>query len=251
MNKDRLITVCGIILLIACAIWDYSLYKSNETIQVVETMSKGSMEEKKVVYLTFDDGPSSNTDKILDILEENGARATFFMIGNQINKNYDEVLERLLEGDNQIGVHTYSHEAGEIYKSADAYYKDVMKTRKVIRKYTGIEPDIYRFPWGSNNCYVKSFVKDVVAKLKKKGMKYCDWNVSGEDSVGKPTAANIIANVKNNYKVYNQPVVLLHDSASCDETVKALQSIIKLYKEAGYSFGVISERNRVYQWKLE
>ena len=81
------------------------------------------------------------------------------------------------------------------------------------------------------------------------GLEYCDWNVSGEDSIGNPTASQIIANVKKDYDRYNEPVVLLHDAGARKETVKALPEIIKMFINAGYSFDIIGNRDKPYQWK--
>lgn len=210
---------------------------------------KPENKNKKVAYLTFDDGPSILTKDILDILKKEDVKATFFMIGNQINDETKETVERLCSEGHQIGVHTYCHEAGNIYCSAETYYSDIMKTQEILLKYTGAAPLIYRFPWGSANNYIKGFRKEIVSKLSDLGMQYCDWNVSGEDSVGKTYAGQIINNVKKNYDKYNDPVILLHDSATMKETVKALPEIIRMYKEAGYTFDIIKNREKPFQWK--
>ena len=110
---------------------------------------------------------------------------------------------------------------------------------------------MYRFPWGSSNGYLKPYRKEIIKRLALRGLSYCDWNVSGEDSVGHPVASQIIANVKANYSKYNEPVILLHDSAGNKATVEALPEIISMYKEAGYDFGTISQRSKIYQWKLD
>ncbi len=202
----------------------------------------------KVAYLTFDDGPSTITEDILDILKKEDVKATFFMIGNQINEKTKPIVDRLCSEGHQIGVHTYCHEAGSIYCSAEAYYSDLMKAEQVILEYTGTAPLVYRFPWGSANGYIKGFRKEIVCKLSDVGMEFCDWNVSGEDSIGNPSAAQIYKNVKKNYDKFSEPVILLHDSATRKETVKALPDIIKLYKEAGYTFDVIKNREKPFQW---
>ncbi len=213
-------------------------------------VSGKEFDEEKIVYLTFDDGPSKNTERILEILKENDAHATFFLIGNQVNDNTIDVVKRMIKEGHQIGVHTFSHDAKSIYKSDKAYYNDVIKAERVIIEKTGVVPIVYRFPWGSNNCYVMKFRNKVIKRFKKIGLEFCDWNVSGEDSVGSPSAQAIVKNVKSCYARYNEPVVLLHDSASNKATVEALPRIIKLYREAGYSFGTISERSRIYQWRV-
>lgn len=222
-------------------------YRKNDQALTVSSDNKGRL--KKTAYLTFDDGPSDRTEEVLDILKENDINATFFLIGNQINKSTKKTLKRLVKEGNQVAVHTYCHEADCIYDSADTYYNDVMKAAKRIKKYTGVDPKFYRFPWGSVNGYIKNYRKDIIMRLKKEGFEYCDWNVSGEDSIRSPRARQIINNVKSNYRVYNEPVILLHDANARKETVKALPVIIKMYKDAGYSFDIIENRNKPCQWK--
>lgn len=239
MKKKSLFCLAGIFVLCVFGMLAHSINAFNK-----------SKDEKKVVYMTFDDGPSVLTDKVLDILKENDVHATFFLIGNQINDRTEDTVKRIVNEGHQIGVHTYSHDASKIYASADAYYDDILKAEQAIIKRTGIVPLVYRFPYGSNNCYVMKYRKNVIKKLKNAGLNYCDWNVSGEDSIGHPSVSKIIANVKSNYTRYNEPVVLLHDSGGNKATVSALPEIIKMYKEAGYEFGTINERSRIYQWRV-
>lgn len=272
MRKKNVTFIISLILLVMCSLYSFTIINNSCTDaeiaacgifngkgvisskSVINNGGDGSSNDadaKKVVYLTFDDGPSKCTGDILDILEENDVCASFFLIGNQINKSTLPLIKRMIKDGFQLGVHTYSHEPEDIYKSADSYYKDVMKTWELISRKTKKVPAVYRFPYGSNNCYVLKYRDDIISRLKKEGLDYCDWNVSGEDSIGRPSASQIIANVRNNYDVYNEPVVLLHDSGASTETVKALPAIIKMYRDAGYSFGVIGERSRIYQWKIK
>ena len=239
MNKKYVLLAILVLMLCMCSIWEYS------------TISNEALTEAKVAYITFDDGPSLITYEILDILRENDVRATFFLVGSKINDETKPLIEQMIADGHQIGVHTFSHDASCIYCSADAYYEDVINTASVINKYVGINPDIYRFPWGSNNAYIMPYREEVISRLRDKGLEYCDWNVSGEDSVGKPTASQIISNINANYVKYNQPVILLHDSASNEQTAKALPEIIRMYKEAGYGFATVEERYRICQWSIK
>lgn len=225
------------------------VYGEKEIEESVATGGKAVSGDRKTAYLTFDDGPSSLTDEVLDILSENDVKATFFLIGNQINKRTKKTLKRMVSEGHDIGIHTYCHEADCIYETEETYYKDVLKTKKCIKKYTGLCPVYYRFPWGSVNGYIKKYRKSIINRLEKEGLYYCDWNVSGEDSIGSPSSKEIINNVKMNYDMYDEPVILLHDAQARKETVKALPTIIKMYKDAGYSFDVISNRKCPYQWK--
>lgn len=216
----------------------------NKNVKVI-----GKPIEKKMVYITFDDGPSCITQEVAEILEKNEVNATFFIVGSKLTESTEQIVRKLYSSGNQFGVHTYSHDASFIYCSADNYYDDVMKTEERLIRVLGISPTIYRFPWGSNNCYIRSYRSKIIKRFRNKGLEYCDWNVSGEDSVGCISASSIYANVKKNYKQFNEPVLLLHDSATNSETVKALPDIISLYKDAGYSFGTIRERTSKMQWK--
>ncbi len=198
--------------------------------------------EKKVAYLTFDDGPSCLTSEYLAVLKEEKVPATFFLIGEQIEGELIAVVKQAKEDGHEIGVHTYCHDAGVIYESEESYIEDILKTKERIKEQCQIETSLFRFPWGSKNSYVEGFKDGVIEEMKKRGMEYVDWNVSGEDSVGCPSAESILANVRKDYKKYNNPVILLHDSASCRATLQALPWLLRELKQAGYSFATLSER---------
>lgn len=202
---------------------------------------------KKTAYLTFDDGPSPYTEKIIEILRQEEACATFFLIGQQISDEEVPVLKKLMENGNEIGIHTYSHEES-IYASKTAFLKDFRMARSAIKDKLGIEPKIYRFPWGSTSKYVKPIKKEVTSRLAQCGYQYEDWNVSAEDSIGRPGKDAIIANIQKDFAKHEEPVILMHDSLINEETVKALPQIIHMIKEEGYSFGILSERSEPMQY---
>lgn len=203
---------------------------------------------KKTAYLTFDDGPSEITEEILDILKKEDIRATFFLIGKQITEDTEPILKRMAEEGHLIGVHTYSHKSDEIYSSAKAYVEDAQKTADRIEEVTNIKPVFYRFPWGSVNCYLSGICDEIIKQMEKKGYTYFDWNVSAEDSVGKPTKASILKNIRKDYAKYNEPVLLMHDSSINKVTAQALPEIIKELKEQGYTFDTIDHREKPYQY---
>lgn len=218
---------------------------------VVSSAAVAPDDTPKKAFLTFDDGPSELTEQVLDILDEQDIHATFFLIGEQITKEREAVVRRMYEEGHEVGIHTYTHEPDEIYASAQAYVEDVLKTAKRIEEVTGKRPQYYRFPWGSANCYISSYRQDVIEELAGYGFQYVDWNVSGEDSVGNPSAWNIYARIKKDYNRYNEPVVLMHDSQSNKMTVQALPDIEALFSEGGYEFGTIKERSKPYQWNVK
>jgi Predicted xylanase/chitin deacetylase len=230
--------------LLGCCFIEQKVYQ----ITAKEAIADNNVVEKKVAYLTFDDGPSDVTEKVLDILEQNHIKATFFLVGSEISDDKKDILIKMVKEGHAIGIHTYSHKKNEIYGSADAYVKDLEKTYDKIYEITGVKPSIYRFPWGSNNCYLNGIGDTIIEQMKAKGFTYYDWNVSGEDSVGNPSALRIIRNIKRSLK-YNEPVILLHDSKINENTAKALPEIIQIIKDDGYEFDTVNHRTRPYQYK--
>ena len=186
--------------------------------------SKESMAgTKKVAYLTFDDGPSVLTAEYLKILKEEGVHATFFLIGQQVEGELLDVVKQEISEGHEVGIHTYCHVAEEIYSSGESYCNDLQKTMLCLKEKLNIEPRLFRFPWGSANAYVQSYRSRVIEQMKQEGIDYVDWNVSGEDSVGYPSPDSILANVRKDYVKYDDPVILLHDSAACKATLYSLR----------------------------
>lgn len=197
---------------------------------------------EKIAYLTFDDGPSDNTLKILEILKEKNAVATFFILGSTMTKDGEEALNEMVENGCTIGIHTYSHKKDKIYSSVENFLDDFYKVYSQIYEITGERVNIFRFPWGSYNSYSKAIKKDLVSEMERRGFTYYDWNVSAEDSVGAPTESSIMKNIMKDLTKYKEPVILMHDSSSNDLTVKMLPKIINKLIEMGYSFDTLDHR---------
>lgn len=194
---------------------------------------------KRVVYLTFDDGPSKNTYKVLEILDKYDIKATFFVIGANITQEYEALIKDMEQRGHIIGIHTFSHKYNYIYSDVNSYIEDFNKAYFQLERIMETPPAIYRFPGGSCNCYVGGLKKEIIERLKTRGFSYFDWTISGEDSVGKPTVEGIIKNVLEDIDDFDNPIVLLHDSSINENTVDALESIILGIKERGYEFGVL------------
>jgi peptidoglycan/xylan/chitin deacetylase (PgdA/CDA1 family) len=194
----------------------------------------------KRIYLTFDDGPSSNTDKILDVLDSYGIKATFFVVGKS---GYDEQYKRIVNEGHTLAMHSYSHKYSEIYESLDTYKADLLKLHDFLYELTGVSCNIVRFPGGSSNTISKVDMKELIAYLDEEGMIYFDWNVSSQDATKESKSAQIIAdNVLNSLNKFNNSVVLFHDASSKDSTVEALPIIIEKILESDDSvFLPISE----------
>ena len=145
------------------------------------------------VYLTFDDGPGPNTDKILDILEQYGVKATFFVVGKE---GYAEQYRRIVEEGHTLGMHSYSHKYNEIYASLDAYKSDLNKLHDFLYELTGEDCNIVRFPGGSSNTISNVDMRELISYLNEENIVYYDWNVSSGDATGNyKNADRIAANV--------------------------------------------------------
>lgn len=203
---------------------------------------------KKVAYLTFDDGPSENTFKVLDILEENDIKATFFLVGSAIKKKNEDSLERMVHEGHTIGIHTYSHKCNEIYCSVERFLNDFNTVYQQIYDITGERVHIYRFPWGSNNSYSKNIKDALMEEMDRRGFTCYDWNVDTKDSVGKPSAYSILRNIRKDIKRQDHPIILMHDASVNDLSVQILPDVIKLLKELGYEFDSLDNREP-YQFK--
>lgn len=194
VNKKKTICLAGLTLLTAAAILGLErkqvkryteTLSVNVTTQPASAVPTGAATSQPVVYLTFDDGPSRLTQQYLDILKKHDIPATFFLIGQQVEE-MPEVVERELKEGHEVGVHTYTHESCDIYQSCEAYYEDVHKVKDLLEEKFRYRPKLWRFPWGSANCYIRSYKEEIVERLHEEKMEFADWNVSAEDSVGIP-----------------------------------------------------------------
>ena len=136
---------------------------------------------EKTCYLTFDDGPSDNTLKILDILDKYKVKATFFVMGTG-KLSY---VKKIHDAGHTVALHTYSHDYSKIYRSQKAYFEDLEKIGAAVKKYTGEDAKVIRFPGGSSNTVSRSYCKGIMTALSKetanRGYVYFDWNVDSTD----------------------------------------------------------------------
>jgi peptidoglycan/xylan/chitin deacetylase (PgdA/CDA1 family) len=204
-----------------------------------------SKQPEKVVYLTFDDGPSKHTPEVLSILKREGVTATFFLLGQQVERQPELVKQIVAEG-HAIGNHTYNHVYRELYGGFWNFADQIMRTDDAIFQAAGIRTTLVRAPGGT----YANFDQGYFDAMKAAGYKVHDWNVDSGDSkrVGVP-ASEIIANIRAS-KIANTLNVLMHDSSGHEETVKALPSIIAYYKQLGYSFAALSDGVDPMQFKV-
>lgn len=196
----------------------------------------------KVIYLTFDDGPSSHTPKLLDVLKKYDVKATFFVM----KTGYTDVIKRISEEGHAIGVHTTTHNFKKIYASESAYFNDLYNMQSIIKELTGKDTNLLRFPGGSSNT-VSRFNRKIMTRLAKKvqeqGFRYFDWNVDSNDAGGAKYTSEVYNNVINGVSKKQISVVLQHDSK--EFSVNAVEKIILWGLSNGYTFLPLDESSPI------
>ncbi|MHB0802471.1 polysaccharide deacetylase [Bacillus thuringiensis] len=188
----------------------------------------------KVVYLTFDDGPSELTGKFLDVLKEQHVASTFFMQGSNLqNTGFQENVKRAVKEGHYIGAHSMTHNSDKLYKKGQ-FVTEMKETLALIHNITGTTPKLVRPPYGSAPGLKAT---DIRNKIVEAGIKVWDWTIDSNDWKLKGNPTQIIENVKKQ-TTEEVEVVLMHEKA---QTLQALPEIIKFYKEKGYEFGVYNE----------
>lgn len=182
--------------------------------------------EGKEIYLTFDDGPSSNTSEILDLLAEYQVKATFFVIG-KTDEQSKELYRRIVEEGHSIGMHSYSHDYKQIYKSQKAFETDFKQIKKLIYDTTGVMTDLYRFPGGSGNTVSGADMSIFIRFLGKEKVNYYDWNVASGDATGVDYSPEQLSeNVLEGIADHTRSIVLLHDTDRKGNTVTSLKTLL-------------------------
>lgn len=230
----------------------FSSYLSKNSFSVDDVPVLAIPKEKKIAHLTFDDGPSDNTIKILDILDKYDIQATFFVVGPSY-KLKNNLLKEIVNKGHSLAIHSYSHEYSKIYKSETDYINDFYDCLNWIKNKTNIEPKIYRFPGGSSNTLTnKEQIQSIILTLETQGFKHVDWNVDSFDSKYNTDSSEIIKstinaikfNEANNY--FNQ-TILLHDNTKKIGTIEALASIIEYLISTGYQFKTLNINSNLVQ----
>lgn len=194
---------------------------------------------EKRVFLTFDDGPTKAvTQFILDTLEKEDVKATFFLLG--VNAQYNaELIKREFDEGHYIANHGYSHKYKEVYSSPEATFDEYNKTEQIIRDALGNQnyrSNLFRFPGGSNGGYYNEIKQTAKAYLREQGIVHLDWNALSQDSAGTYTKEQLLQNVIDTIGDKQSVIILMHDSADKILTSEMLSDLIHYLKEKGYSF---------------
>lgn len=211
--------------------------------------------EGKYVFLTFDDGPSNSTEKILNTLKDKDVHGTFFVLGSSIENDSkrQEYLKEELKSGNAIANHSYSHDFKKLYPgnklNIDYFMDEFNKTNDIMQSILGGEFDcrVLRMPggYGTRKYYKDPSLKEFDNTLQENGIINVDWNALDGDAEGKPYSTEEMLNyVKKTSKGKNHVVILMHDAAGKEKTVKILPQIIDYYKNEGYEFKVIKNTSK-------
>ncbi|WP_346930671.1 polysaccharide deacetylase family protein [Clostridium sp.] len=197
-----------------------------------------AVSHKKIAHLTFDDGPSSNTLKLLDVLDKYNAKATFFVV---YKEGFDNIYKEIVNRGHVLANHTYSHNYKKIYSSAEAFIEDVENLDNKLKEITGKEPSkILRFPGGSNMGYMNqnaNLSQSIFKGLEDRGYTYFDWNVDSSDAT-KMTLdkESIVTSVLDGSSNVNTANILMHDTDAKYTTIEAMPEILEGLKAQGYIF---------------
>lgn len=191
----------------------------------------------KKICLTFDDGPTSVTEAVLDFLAKRGIKATFFVIGRNVERN-PNILRRIFREGHTVGLHTYSHEYKCIYASAESLREDIEKCAAAVKRvWPSFAPLFYRFPGGSFG--LREELKGVPGTL---GLTAVDWNAACRDSevdaeLPAELAGYAVATARGKHNV----IMLLHDAADKKMTALALPEIVERFESDGFYFATIEK----------
>lgn len=195
--------------------------------------------DKKIAYLTFDDGPSrAVTPLILDLLKQENIKATFFVLGKSVDTNPD-LLKREYEEGHYIANHGYTHSYSKIYTSEQTVLEEYRKTETSIKKALNNESYasyLFRFPGGSNGGKYHKIKSKAKRFLNENNISYIDWNALTCDAEGIPTKESIMKNLIETTKDKNSVVILMHDASTKILTYETLPNVIQYLREQGYEF---------------
>ena len=267
INRVKImICIIGVFLIVSCVILGIYMAKQNEEKELTSTGPEeqvlGVQEDKqklpvyttkaqqyisniyhqqeKIVYLTFDDGPSKAvTPLILDVLKQEEIKATFFVLGSRVELNPD-IVKRAYEEGHYIANHGYSHVYSSIYSSVESVLNEYNTTQDAVRNAIEVpeyQCHLFRFPGGSVGGKYKQIKNDAKPILEQNQIAYLDWNVLTSDAAGAKTKEAMMASLTQNIDSKNTIVVLMHDAGDKILTYEVLPEVIQFFKDRGYTFG--------------
>ena len=246
LNKKIFIVAFLLLILFICFIFYFSntvllasSYSTNESDKFIDNINNIFKSDKKIAYLTFDDGPSSLiTPKILDILKSENIKATFFVIGKKVEE-HPEIVNRAYKEGHYIANHGYSHNNSILYKNTDSFINEIKKTDLAIGNAIGISnycSHVFRFPNGFMSNIYKDKKNKYVNYLSDIKYTYIDWNALNKDSEQKYTKEQLLNNLISSSKNKNTLVILMHDTNDVNDSSIILKDSIDYLKSQSYEF---------------
>lgn len=205
------------------------------SIQVEKQELAARQLNEKVVYLTFDDGPSADVEKLLNTLDKYGAKATFFMLGPHM-KERPEAVKRMVEEGFGVGMHGMTHDPRQFYRSKDSALQEMLDDQKILEQITGVKSHMIRSPYGS----IPYFLDSYRAAANLHGLKLWDWNIDSRDwELNSPAyVTHVIRSIELKRSAGEVPVVLLHDRGP---TIQYLPKLLAYLKQNGYAMKKIDD----------
>ena len=195
--------------------------------------------EEKVAYLTFDDGPSNNTHEILDILKKYNIKATFFVLGSQVEV-FPETTNRVYNEGHYIANHGYSHKYSNIYQSPEQVLNEFNQCNQIVASTINVpeyNSHLFRFPGGSVGGKYAELKSQAIALLDQNNILHIDWNsLTGDSEKTNPTEEYLMNNLQKTTEGKNSLVVLMHDAQAKHITVETLPKVIEYLIQQGYKF---------------
>lgn len=208
-----------------------------------QAVLKPAVPSRGTIYLTFDDGPSAYTPKLLDVLAKYNVKATFFVV----NIGDTATIKREYDEGHTVALHSATHNYSYVYSSLDNYFADLNKVQTKVEQITGVKTYLMRFPGGSSNTVSRRYDggTHIMSKLSqevvKRGFTYFDWNVlSGDADVAKTSDA-VYNNVISTLKTSGSSVVLQHDTK--EFSVDAVERIIRYGLDHNYIFAPLDSKS--------
>ncbi|MGK8429710.1 polysaccharide deacetylase family protein [Bacillus cereus] len=224
---------------------DVAQLKKEKESQIKTKQEKGEgkkeTQNKKVIYLTFDDGPGIYTQEVLNILKQENVKATFFVIGSHAEQ-FPDLIKSEKQNGHYVGLHSMTHDYKKLYTQG-SFLAEMKQVQQILQRIIDKNPILCRPPYGSK----PGLIQDLRDKLAEAGFKIWDWTIDSLDwKYNKiPLEQSVPKIVENVVSQANkdQEIVLMHDIHL--QSVKALQEIIKQLKNKGYIFKAYSEREHL------
>jgi len=208
----------------------------------IAAADKANRALNKVVYLTFDDGPSASvTPLVLDILKENNAKATFFILGRAAQAQ-PTLLRRIRDEGHAIGNHSYSHVYKKLYSNVQVFMDEIHQTDNLFEELLGMRSKMVRAPGGTAGHFKPVYFD----RLHAEGFKIYQWTIDSGDSKSlRVKAETIVATVERELKKFNEAIILFHDSDTKKETARALPEIIAYLRQEGYDIRPLTPETKI------